>query len=113
MNKYIFLMMLLFSNTSLASEATGQIVEVRSGPAYGSVVAFTLSPVPTNQPNCHNLGTRGHYVIDTAKPGGNGWLSIILSAHAAKKSVHIWGRGICISAAGGFNGEELETLASQ
>ena len=107
-----FALCMLSATAAHASEASGQIVEVRSGPYYGDKVTITISPAPANQPACSTLGVRGHYMIDTSAPGGKAWLALILSAYAAQKNVLVFGTDECI-VAGGFYGESIETIAVQ
>jgi hypothetical protein len=102
----------VLSAAAISSETTGQIVEVRTGPYYGSIVAISLNPAPSGQPACSNLGTRGHYLVDTSGPAGKQWLAVILSAHGTQRTARVYGTGACISA-GSFLGEAIETIAAQ
>jgi len=110
MIKALILSLALLTPFSWGTDITNvKITAVRTGTWYGEFVTFKVSPAPTSRPNCHNIDPRGHYVIDTSKPGGKQWLSVILSAYATKSTVDVWGTESCI-AVNGLLGEELETI---
>ncbi|MCM5511649.1 hypothetical protein [Vibrio sp. SCSIO 43169] len=114
MKKLLILMLgTMLSGAVLASKVQNtKIIEVRSGPWYGTIVTFKVASTPSSQPTCSNMGDRGHYVFDTSNPGGGQWLSMVLSAHASGKTVQVWGTGKCLDVhSNTLAGEELETIA--
>ena len=111
MYKKVSIVFLFICFKSVASDIdSGKIVEVRTGAWYGEVVAIKTNPQPIAE-ECSNLGAKGHYLIDTSKPGGDNLLSVVLTAKATGKEVQIWGTGTCLTFNGNHRGEEVETIA--
>lgn len=113
MKKLLFVSgLMMMSAFSQATSVEGtKITSVRSGTWYGHLLLFSVENAPDqSQVDCHNLGPRGDYVIDTSKPGGEMWASMVLAAYASNARVSVWGSGACISV-NQYQGEELETLA--
>ena len=97
---------------TIASTVTGSIKGMRTGPYYGQMVAITINPAPLNQPSCHNLGSRGNYLIDTSTPGGKNLYAMALSASFGASEVIVYGAGFCYTV-GSFQGEAIETFIVQ
>lgn len=88
-------MMACFASSCFASSInTTKITRVLVGPGVGKNVMLTISPRPTNLPDCQtNQGY--NYVFDGTTEVGKMTLGAVLTAYAAKSNVWLGGTGSC------------------
>ena len=87
-------MVALLGSTNIAmasSHVTAKIVQILSGPNYGNNIIIKIDKTPTVS-GCHTNQSY-NYVFDGTTEQGQMYLSLVLSAHMAGRSVSIAGYG--------------------
>ena len=96
MRRTLLLMIIsTLSFTTVASSiSTTKITRVLVGPGYGNNVMLTISPLPSDVPDCQT--NQGYsYVFDGTTEVGKMTLSSVLIAYSSKSNVWLGGTGSC------------------
>ncbi|TMP24475.1 hypothetical protein CWB99_22300 [Pseudoalteromonas rubra] len=107
--KYLLAACILFSGASFAtSNQTGKITSLLTGPIYGDKLFFNVDGTINNKPSCH---TNEHfdYVLDISTPSGQAYMSLIMTAYAADKTVTVTGYDKCSIYIGVSNFRSINT----
>ncbi|MCG7533369.1 hypothetical protein [Pseudoalteromonas sp. OOF1S-7] len=93
--KYLLAACIFFSGASFAaSNQTGKITSLLTGPVYGDKLFFKVNGAIKYKPSCH---TNEHfdYVVDISTSTGKAYMSLIMAAYAAGKTVTVSGYDEC------------------
>ncbi|WP_046007381.1 hypothetical protein [Pseudoalteromonas rubra] len=107
--KYLLAACILFSGASIAaSNQTGKITSLLAGPVYGDKLFFKVDGAINQKPSCH---TNEHfdYVLDISTSTGKAYMSLIMAAYAAGKTVTVSGYDKCSIYTGVSNFRSLYT----
>jgi hypothetical protein len=99
---FAVILIFFFSESLIASEFSGKIQSIATGPNLGSVVLVRVEGHSSTAPWAVSGCTDGFwsFKFDAASAGGKETYSLLLAAYASKASVVISGTGSCPTVGG-------------